>query len=309
MSNDLMILDVEKSSVAFTAGAALVKERALTSAASVYRVTSGSENDVAAAAQLSLANIRRSVEKARVDAKEPFLEIGRQIDKQAKAFVSEVSTEELRIGKLIGDYHQLQEAKRKAAEELARLEAERIEQARIAEERRIMREAAEKEAAARREAEALASKARAEAAAAQRKIDEAKNAEARAKAVADAEKQRVENERAAIELKRQQELSAAQTHDQLDAAQERASNAQAAVAVPVASPVRAQGQTLKADIEILSVDVHRLYRTHPNCLNLTALDGEIKNLIRAGVKPPGVTFREIVKAGTRGSRTASAIEV
>lgn len=309
MSDALIALNNADLSAAATAQALVLKNEALDAAALIGRVSNAQENSVAVEAQAKLADFRRQVEKARVEAKAPALEFGKKIDAAAKALSIEVTEEEARVSMLIGNFHQLEEANRKAAEEVARLEAERIEQARIAEERRILRGQAEREVEARRVAAELQKQHDIERATVERAAREAKDAESRKRFEAEAAVQRERHERAAIELARQQELSNAKTHEALDAAQERACIAQAAVVVPTAEPIKAKGQTLKADIEILSVDVHKLYRAHPNCLNLTPLEGEIKSLIRSGVKPQGVKFREIVKAGTRGARTPQAIEV
>lgn len=309
MNEALICLNNTELSAAATAQALALKESALDAAALIGRVSNAEENALAVGAQSQLADFRRQVEKARVEAKAPALEFGKRIDAAAKALVTEVAAEELRISALAGDWASLEEAKRIAAEKLARLEAERIEVARIAEERRILREQAERELKARQEADALASKARAEAAEAEKAIREATNAKARAAAEAIAAKQREENERAAIELQRQKEIADAKTHEQLDDAQARASNAQAAVGVAPVAQAKAAGQTFKSDIEILAVDLPTLYRFHPNCVKLEALHGEIKAIINGGGTVKGVTFRQVTKSQVRSARELRAIEV
>lgn len=309
--NESALIVLDNSALSSCAGnqALLLKEEALTAAAVIGRVSTAEENIAAAAAQSKLADFRRQIEKARVAAKAPFLELGKKIDDTAKSLVSDINDEELRISKLCGDFHQLQEAKRIAAEKVARLEAEAIEQRRIAEERRILREAAEKEAVARAEAKALQVAQDAERAAAERKIREAKDAESRARAEREAAIQKEHQERAAVELQRQQELAAAKTHDELDKAQERASNAQAAIVVAPVAPVKVAGQNVKADVRIISIDLPTLYRFHANCVKLEPLEGEIKAILMGGGIVKGVVSEFIMKAQAGRSRLEKFVDV
>lgn len=305
----LIALDQKNLVVTFTQAAEAIKTDALSASALVARVASAEENSVANEALQKLSSLRRVVEKGRQEAKAPIIRFGKNIDAQAEAFVAEVAKEEGRVSKLIGDFFQLEEAKRKAAEQAARLEAERIERLRREEEMRILRVQAEREAAARREQEALAAKQRQEEAEAQRKIREASNAKAREAAEREAKIRREAAEREAIELKRQQDLATAATHEALDAANERASNAQAAIAsVPIVAPVRAEGQRVRADWEITITDVWLLARAHGTCVKIEPLIGEIKSLLNAGVKVAGVSAKEVFKAGTR-STNQKAIDV
>lgn len=306
----LISLNRDKYEMSFTGQAAAIKEDALTTAALIGQVTSDNENAIANEALQKLSELRRTVEKARVEAKAPILKFGKLIDSQAESFVSEVAKEEQRVSRLIGDFFQLQEAKRRAAAEAARLEAERIERQRREEELRILREQAEREAAAKREADALMATQLAEQAEAQRKISEAANAKERARLEKEAAARKEQQERDAIELKRQQELAAANTHAALDAANERASNAQAAVfAAPVTAPVKAAGQTVKAEMEITVTDIWLLARAHPGCVKIEPRISEIKALLTAGVKVAGVTTKEVFKAGALSSKQQAAIEV
>lgn len=307
--NDLIVLDNSALQSAPGTQALALKQEALEAAAVIGRVSTAEENIAAAAAQSKLADFRRQIEKARVAAKAPFLELGKKIDATAKSLVSEIEEEEMRVAKLVGDYFQLQEAKRIAAEKLARLEQERIEQQRIAEERRILREAAEKEASARAEAKALQVAQDAERAAAERKIREAKDAEGRKQAERESAIQKEHQERAAVELQRQQELAAAKTHDELDKAQERASNAQAAIVVAPTAPVKVAGQNVKPSIKIISIDVDMVYRFHRNCVKVEALEGEIKAILLAGGTVKGVTYENVFDAKTGRTKQPFTVDV
>lgn len=309
MSDQALIVRNDNSlTIAFTAAAEAIKEDALSVAALIGKVTNATENDAASAAQQKLSTIRRTVEKARKEAKAPVLAFEDQIDSAAKSFVAEIADEEKRIGALIGDFFSLEEARKRAAAEAARLEAEKIERDRRAEEQRIFREQAEKQAALQREADEKLRVTNAARDAAEKAIREAKSEKARLEAEALAAKHREQAEREAIELKRQQELATAQSHAQLDAAQERASNAQAAVFTAPMAPTRAQGQTVKADLDITVTDIWALARAHPGMVNIEPRLSEIKAAIRSGAKVAGVTYKEIFKSQTLG-RAQKAIEV
>ena len=75
----------------------------------------------------------------------------------------------------------------------------------------------------------------------------------------------------------------------------------AAAMLPTAShePVRAQGQRVASDWEVVVTDIHKLYRAHANCVELKPRLGEIKNLLKMGVTVQGITARPIIKAGVR----------
>lgn len=89
-----------------------------------------------------------------------------------------------------------------------------------------------------------------------------------------------------LERERQDALSAANSHEERDAIQahydERA-RVESATFVPAPS-VKAKGQGVKDDWEILVTDVHTFARLYPNCVNITPKMTEIKALLRAGIK-------------------------
>jgi hypothetical protein len=320
----LITLDIQKLSAAVTPQAVALKEAALEVAALIGKVDDAASNANAAAAQGELTKIIRMAEVARKAAKAPVLELGKAIDATMEAFTADLKQDEWRISKLVGDFHQLEEAKRKAAAEAARLEQERIEKLRRDEEMRILREQVAREAKERQEREEAERKVREAAAREQaekdagaRAIQQAKNAAererlAKEQAERDAQNARARElaEREAIELRRQQELAAAKTHDDLDAAQERASQMQAEVqAAPMPAPIRASGQRIAKDWDIQVTDIWLLARTHPTCVKIEPLLGEIKSLLKSGAKLSGITATEITKAGVTTGRILKAIEI
>jgi len=111
-----------------------------------------------------------------------------------------------------------------------------------------------------------------------------------------------------IERDRATAMAQAQTHEQLDEVAEHFSAIAAAVAPPP-EPVRAEGQRITNDWDVVVQDVHLLYRCHSNCVKLEPLMGEIKNLLKMGVTPKGVIATPIVKAGVRAGRYPTAIDV
>lgn len=325
MSDQALVIrnDAERT-IAFLPQATKMKEEALGMAALVGKVENAAENEKAFAAQSALAELRRQVEKARVAAKEPVLDFGRKIDAAAKAFVSDIGNEEMRIATLIGDFQQLEQAKARAAEKARQLEAERVERERQAELRRIAEEQArverERQAELRRIAEAEQAAKRAldaERARADQLAREATNAKERAEAEKRrkemeirAAKEREESERARIELERAQALAASESHKAFDAANERFNNEQAAVvSAPVAAPVRAEGQTVKTDVEITVSDIWLLAKAHPTCVKIEPRIAEIKTLLAAGVKVAGIITKEVTKSSARTAYQPKAIDV
>lgn len=111
--------------VSVSAEAAKLKEDALAVAGIIARVSCAEEQLAAVEAQKKLVALRRLTEESRKQAKEPVLLYGRRIDDLAKKFMDELSTEELRITKLIADFQALEMAKVRAAQAA---ENERLEQ-------------------------------------------------------------------------------------------------------------------------------------------------------------------------------------
>jgi hypothetical protein len=319
----IMLRDDSKREITFLPQAHELKRLALEQSALIGKVENAEQNQTAFQAQAALAEVRKNVEKARVAAKEPVLAFGKLIDATAKAFVEDITQEEWRIGRLIGDFQQLEQAKARAAEQAKKLEEERIERERQQELRRIAEAQAEEqrklEAERRRVAEEAASAKRkldADKAEAERKSREAKNAkerevaEARRKELEAREaKEKEEAERLRIEIERKNALAAATSHEAFDAANEKFGNMQAAVqSAPVAAPVRADGQKVRSDWDLVISDIWLLAKAHPTCVKIEPRTAEIKTLLNAGVKVSGVIATAITKSQVQGA-TQKIVEI
>lgn len=290
MSTQALIrLNWQDQSADMTEAAAALKNHALEVAALVGKVDNAGTQEAAVRAQQELADILTLAEKARKAAKEPALDFGRRIDEAARLFVADLKDEQLRLGKLVGDFQKLEQAKARAAEEL-----------RLAEERKIQEERRLAEMAAVRLAEAE-----------RKRLAEADRENARLAALATSQREKAILAEQQIEIERQRKLSEAKTHEELDRINEVASNAQAAIAErPKYEPVRANNQRVVDDWDIQVSDIWSLARAHPGCVTITPLIGQIKSLLKSGIaKIPGVTATPIVKATVTRGRQQAAIEV
>lgn len=283
MSAELIVAPPPAPAIRFTAEAEAMRDAAIQAGYLIGTVSNAEQNDRAAAAQGELRRVMKLVEDSRETVKRPILEAGRALDAAVKAFRADLASEELRIAKAIGDFQALELAKARAAEQVRQAELRALESARFAEEAKIR----EQETKIR---EQLAGQKRA----AQQTADAANSAEARAKAEAEV-----------TELRRQQELAAAKSHSDLEAAQER--HAQAVQMVPTVEPARAAGQRIKEDWDIVVTDVRALARAHPACVKLTPINSEIRNLLDAGFQVRGVTASKVVKAGVTARKQPEAI--
>lgn len=238
MNQALIRRNDEALSIDFTPAAIELKSKALEASALVGKVDDASGQETAVGAQQLLGDTVALVEKARVAAKQPWLEAGRLIDSKCREFCEELKEEQLRIATLVGDFQQL--------------EQERVRRA-----------------------------------------------------------QQAENERlAALEREKAAELAKAKSHEELDKIQEKFdTRAQQEGPMQPIAPVRATGQRVVDDWDVVITDIHLLYRHHPNCVKLEALTGEIKALLKAGTVPKGITAKKVVKAGVTRSRLPGAIEV
>jgi cell division septum initiation protein DivIVA len=121
--------------------------------------------------------------------------------------------------------------------------------------------------------------------------------------------ERLRNEElAALDRQRAEALAQVKSHDAMDAVNEHFDNKARDVAPPPVA-VRTEGQRVTNDWDIQVMDIHALYRFHPNCVKLEPLLSEIKNILKAGGTVKGVTAKPIVKAGVRASRQKEVIEV
>ena len=111
-----------------------------------------------------------------------------------------------------------------------------------------------------------------------------------------------------IERRRQEELSKAQSHDEVDAIQERVNNEVRAAAVPLVV-VRAEGQVVREDWEITVTDIMALARAHPNCVQMEVRKNEVKTLLNAGVRPPGIEAKRVQKSDVRPGRRTEPLRI
>ena len=255
-----------------------IKSDALMAATLIEFINGPVSHDHAVSVQSDLATARRFLEKSRKELKAPVIELGKAIDAVAKKEDAELEKEETRVQSLVNDFQTLELAKLRAAENVRRLEEERIEAARQAEMRRI---AAEEEATRlklqAREQEAL------------RAAHLAKNAQ---EAEAAASLQR--------EIQRQKELADAESLEKQDAIN--AKFCEAAAALPVVEQHKAEGQRVTEDFEITVTDIWMLARAHPACVKIEPRLSEIKAMLKAGVKVAGITFKKTVSSTTTTRR-------
>jgi hypothetical protein len=262
-----------------TQQAIALKESALESAALIGKVTNAEENTMAVEAQKGLKEIIALAEKQRKAAKEPLLQLGRQLDAAVAAWVREVDEEYGRISNLVTDFAAAEMRRVREEEEIQRRRLAEIEAQRQAELRRIAEEQARKEREAREAKEA-----------AERAAREAKNQkerEAAAKAAADAELKRKEAE-----------IAAAASVVQSQAVEEKAASAAYAESRPVEA-TRTAGQVVTYDWKITVTNPYELARCCPDCVKIEPLLTPIKTKLNAGVTVPGIKAEKFIKANVR----------
>ena len=134
-NGSLLVVDKANFEVTTTLEAQEAREVALGTAALVVKVDNEDQQAMAVGAQRDVHMVITQTEKDRKTVKQPVIELGRKIDRAAQGFVTELKGEELRIGKLVGDYQALLMARARAveAQKLKDLEAaDRERQAKIA---------------------------------------------------------------------------------------------------------------------------------------------------------------------------------
>lgn len=279
------LIKIENMQVGLLSEAYALRDAALEAAALIGTVKTAQENDSATEAMKSVKRVMKQVEDARKAVKGPVWDLCTRIDATAKEFVADLASEELRLAKAVGNYQQEQleiqrAAARKAAEEAARIERERMEaQRKIEDEQR------------RVEAEARA-KAAAEMAAARNAADRAA-AEARAKA---------EQARIAAEAEARQKIEAERAAQQL----------QAIPAAIVGN--KAAGQVVREVWDFEVSNVWDLVRARPDLVSIEPRRreiGEAVALMAATGEPkiPGLRIWKEVKAGVRLGAERKSIDV
>lgn len=111
---------------------------------------------------------------------------------------------------------------------------------------------------------------------------------------------------AEIERKKQEELAAAKSLEEMEKIQERSN--QEAAALPVVKIAKAAGQVVREEWDIQIVDAWALARAHPACVTITPRLSDIKAILDAGITPAGVYAKKVVKSGVRLGREPAVIE-
>lgn len=106
-----------------------------------------------------------------------------------------------------------------------------------------------------------------------------------------------------IERRKQEQLQAAKSHDEIDAIQARA-NQEVQAAMPLPQQIRARGQTVTPDVDFDVFDIDALYRSHPHLVKMEPKRTEIKASLKAGIALPGVRKLDVVRVGTRVGKGA-----
>ena len=106
----------------------------------------------------------------------------------------------------------------------------------------------------------------------------------------------------------QEMLAKAQTIEEVDRIQERMNEEVRQASVPI-EPVRAPGQIVREDWEITILDIGALWKAHPNCVRMEALLLPIKELLNAGLTPPGISARKVVNSTVRVGRRAEPLRI
>jgi colicin import membrane protein len=254
--------------------------------------------------QREAKTLLKSIEAARKAAKEPVLELGRDIDKLAETLVADVKDEEMRVARAIGDFQQrILEIARVEARKRAEAEAE-LERQKQAELERVRKEQEAIAAEARRKAEAEAQAAREKASrelAATRSAKEQEEAKLRAEQAA----ARAEIERLKMEerLRIQEQEAQQRVHD--------LAKQEAEMSLPpVVAPVKAEGQIVREVWCHEVTDMHALYRGNPGLVELKPRTREINELLNKGITSiPGLRTWKEVRSSARTTATQKAIEV
>jgi hypothetical protein len=271
-------VDWQQQQVAMQSAAEEMKDRALEAVALIGTVKTPEHHQEVITGLAGISEVLTMAEKARKEAKAPYIDMGRKIDAAHDAFIEELRSEQLRIGKLDADYIQLEQAKARAAEA-----------ARRAEERKLEEERREREREAQEKAEAE-----------QRRIAEQKAEIERQLQEARSEAKRIELEQAQRELERQQALAQAQSHEELDAINDQHNRAVAEL--PIHQMPRAKGQRVVDDWDIRVTDINMLYKSHPGCVKMEPRLSEIKALLRAGKSVIGIEAKPKINVSATATR-------
>lgn len=159
--NALIVANHASVDISIDPTAEAEKAAMLESSRLIKDVTDEFELDCAVGELRKLKTALSEVESARQRVKAPILDIGRRIDAKSSSFTADLEAASTRIGALITAFHRKQRAAKAEAERIARMEQQRIEDARRAAEAEAQRRAAEEMRAARTASEKVAAEARA----------------------------------------------------------------------------------------------------------------------------------------------------
>lgn len=269
---EIIILTGDGWGLKVTDSANALKAELMKTAAAITSVTDSLTSTTARAKISELAAIRIAVEKKRKEVKAPIIELGGRIDAAAKDYIGQLTDEENRLSKLVGDHAAKIEAERQAAER-ARLAAER-ERMRL----ELLEEQRQKAA----------------------EMERTRIAEAAEKARKDAEEALFAGDDDDIEEAAEAELAAAQEQARLEAIEAEAkakaieAKAQAdhLAQTLMAPPPKAEGVKFDLDFEV--TDIHALYAHASSLVTLTERRADILALLKRqkeqGMQPglPGV---------------------
>jgi hypothetical protein len=286
MTNSLIIAPTAPlPPISFTKEAEALKEQALEKGALIGKVTTPEQQRAAVAAQLAIAEVLKLAEHWRKAVKAPVLEYGRKIDTTAEDFVLEVKTEELRLALLVADFQALENAKVRAEE-----------QRRLARERELQDQRRQEEqtelASHRAEIDRLG-------------LEQARLNKISTEEQSDENRRQIELDR--MELERQQQLAEAKSLENLDAINAR--HCEAVAALPVAAPVRVEGQRVEEAWEFEVTDIWALARAHPALVRIEPRNGEIKAALKSGAKIAGIRAWQQTKASVRTGKKERVIDV
>ncbi len=232
-----LVVNFKKGTLSPTAEIQALEAEALAKSAQIVHVNTAAEQELAVAAQATLARFIRNCDNSAEAAKKPINLIRAKIIEWNKEMIKKADAEGMRVAQLVNEFQ-------------------------LAESRRV--------AAARRAQDETAS---------------------------------------ALERVMEQKISTARSLDEIEAIRENFRDKIAAEAPPVEDVARSSGQVVKQEWDITVQDIHLLYRHHPNCVKLTALNGEIKELLNGGATVRGVLSKKITKSGVRLTKELPAIEI
>ena len=221
----------------------------------------------------ALADVNRllkEVEKGRTEVKAPVLALGRKIDAAAEEFSAPLAAAQKRLQSVLTEDAKQQARITREAEEKRQAELRRQQEEERKRQAEIDRQAREAEQARL---------------AAERAEREAKTAEARAAAQEAARK--AADEAAALAVQKEKEAAAAKLE-------------QAELLCQPVAPAKAAGTTVRNLWTFDVVDIHAVYKAHPDLVELTVKRADVLALIRSGTREiPGLSIWQETTANAR----------